>query len=393
MRIATIEDFHADGGWQVLSFLKVTADDGRVGWSEFNEGFTRGLGSVIRALGHELIGRDPREVSRLCAELRARARPASGGINAQAAAAIENACLDIKARALGVPVYELFGGAHRLRVPAYWSHCGMYRLRQPALFEAAGLCVPRVPADMMRLGEEVAARGYRTLKTNLFAFPADGAPTVLMPGFGRGAAHPALDMPARTPVEAADLVARLQAGAGQGSGVMLDLNFNFKPEGVRRIARALDPLGLEWIEVDGIDPESLAAIRRGCRTPIASLETAYGRQALLPYLNARAVDVAVIDPMWNGFAESVRMAALCETFDINVASHLYSGTLACAMSAQFCAAIPNLRIMETDGDSVPWLGELFEGTVEVSGGEVAVPTGPGWGISVNEAGLRRHPPH
>ena len=56
-------------------------------------------------------------------------RQAPGGLNQQAMAAIENALLDVKAKALGVPVYELFGGPVRDRLPLYWSHCGSYRFR------------------------------------------------------------------------------------------------------------------------------------------------------------------------------------------------------------------------------------------------------------------------
>jgi galactonate dehydratase len=43
--------------------------------------------------------------------------------------AIENALVDIKVKALGIPVYEMLGGAVRDRVQLYWSHCGTYRAR------------------------------------------------------------------------------------------------------------------------------------------------------------------------------------------------------------------------------------------------------------------------
>ncbi|MDB5857890.1 MAG: enolase, partial [Ramlibacter sp.] len=354
MRIDKAEVLQADGGWQVLSFLKLTASDGQVGWSEFGEGFAPGLAGLIRAQAQALIGRDPRELPTLAHEWMARARPAAGGLNAQAAAALENACLDLKARALAVPVYELFGGAVRKRIPVYASHTGMYRMRSPDLFHAAGAFVPRRMEDMATLGAEVAARGVGALKTNLLSFAADGTPRVHMPGFARGGApDPALNASRVLVDDAVALVRQLRAGAGEKMGVMLDLNFNFKPEGVRRLAAALDPLGLEWLEVDGIDPATLAALRAGIATPIASLEAVYGRAGLLPYLEARAVDVAIIDPMWNGFGESVRMAALAEAFGVNVASHLFSGALATAMSAHFCAVVPNLRIMEVDLDRVP----------------------------------------
>lgn len=392
MKIAQAGILHADGGWQVLSFLKLVADDGQVGWSEFAEGFTPGLTGVIQAQAQGLVGRDPREIPTLLYELNARARPAAGGLNAQAAAAIENALLDLKARVLGVPVYELFGGAVRRRIPVYASHTGLYRMRSPELFRRAGAFVPRRMEDMATLGAEVAARGVGALKTNLLSFAADGSPRVHMPGFARGSApDPALNATQALADDAAALVEQLRAGGGARMGVMLDLNFNFRPEGVRRLAAALDPLRLEWLEVDGIDAATLAALRAGIRTPVASLEAVYGRAGLLPWLEARAVDVAVIDPMWNGLGESVRMAALAEAFNVNVASHLFSGALATAMSAHFCAVVPNLRIMEVDLDRVPWHDALFRGRVEIREGCALVPEGPGWGVAPDEDALRLHP--
>ena len=393
MRIERIDDLHADGGWSTLSFLKITASNGQVGWAEYAEGFAPGLTAVLRAQGRALIGREVGDLPRLLYELMARARPAAGGLHAQATAAFENALLDLRARSLGVPVHELFGGAVRRRLPVYASHVGLYRMRCPALFEANGAFVPRSVDDMARLGGEVAAQRIAALKTNLLSFAGDGTPRVHMPGFARGdMPDPALNATRALLHDAIALVRQLQAGAGAATGVMLDLNFNLKAEGVLRLAAALEPAGLEWLEVDGLDPLALAALRSRVRVPIASLETVHGRQGLLPYLEARSVDVAIVDPMWNGFGESVRMAALAETFGVNVASHLFSGALATAMSAHFCAVVPNLRVMELDLDRVPWHDALFKGRVEVADGSALLPDGPGWGVEPDEQGLLRHPP-
>ena len=78
---------------------------------------------------------DPRDVGRISMSLHAISRMAAGGMNHQAIAAIENACLDVKAKALGVPVYALFGGAMRDRLDLYWSHCGSFRVWQRDFFE------------------------------------------------------------------------------------------------------------------------------------------------------------------------------------------------------------------------------------------------------------------
>jgi L-alanine-DL-glutamate epimerase-like enolase superfamily enzyme len=268
----------------------------------------------------------------------------------------------------------------------------MYRMRRPDLFAAAGRFVPRCMEDMATLGAEVAARGVGALKTNLLSFAADGTPRVHMPGFARaGNTDPALNATRELVDDAVALVQQLRAGGGSRMGVMLDLNFNFKPEGVRRLAAILDPLGLEWLEMDGIDPLTLASLRSSIATPIASLEAVYGRAGMLPYLEARAVDVAIIDPMWNGFGESVRMAGLAEAFGVNVASHLFSGGLATAIAAQFCAVVPNLRVMEVDLDRVAWYDSLYQGGVSIRDGYARVPDGVGWGVEPDEAALALHP--
>lgn len=386
-RIERAETFEADGGWQRLSFLELTASDGTVGWSEFNEAFAAGLGSVVRALAATVIGQDARRAQRIADDLHARGRPVAGGLHAQAAAAVENACLDLKARALGVPVHELFGGARRDEIPAYASHCGLYRIRRPDLFEPRGLRVPHSLDDMRLLAAELRAAGFGALKTNLLAFDAGGSARVHMPGFARSPGHPALHVDAGVVDAAVALVDALRDGA-PGAGVMLDLNFNARPEGARRLADALGGR-LEWLEVDGLDPQDLAALRERARSPIASLEAVYGAPALLPYLRARAVDVAIVDPMWNGFSESVRMAALADAHHANVASHLFSGALATAMGAHFCAAIPNLRVMEVDADRAPALAGVFEREVEIRAGHARVPDGPGWGVVPDERRLVR----
>ena len=90
---------------------------------------------LIGRFAELVIGMDPREVGKIAVSLRAITRMSIGGVNHEAIAAIENACLDIKAKALGVPVYELFGGPFRDRINLYWSHCGSFRVWRKDFFE------------------------------------------------------------------------------------------------------------------------------------------------------------------------------------------------------------------------------------------------------------------
>ena len=104
------------------------------------------------------------------------------------------------------------------------------------------------------------------------------------------------------------------------------------------------------------------------------------------------MDVAIIDTPWNGVAESVKIAAMADAYEVNVAPHNFYGHLATLMNAHFCAVVPNLRIMEIDPDTVPWYDELVTHTPDIKDGHLVLSSRPGWGTDVNEAAVRAHPP-
>jgi galactonate dehydratase len=104
------------------------------------------------------------------------------------------------------------------------------------------------------------------------------------------------------------------------------------------------------------------------------------------------MDVAIIDAVWNGVWQSMKIAAAAEAHEINVAPHNFYGHLCTMMSAHFAAAVPNLRIMEIDIDRVPWDHELFSHQPTIENGYLVIPDRPGWGTEPDEAGLRAHPP-
>ena len=387
MKITAIETLHADGGNRAFDFLKISTDAGLVGWSEYNEGFG-GLGvtSVIAQLAPTIIGKDPRPVEAHVALLHAVRRMAPGGLNHQAIGAIENALVELKARALGIPVYELLGGPTRERVRLYWSHCATYRLQKAELM---GLPPVRSLDDIVAAGREVVEKGFTALKTNVMIF--EGTPRDHVPGLAHGESYPELN-PERHVVQAIrDQLAAFRQGTGPDVDIMVDLNFNYKTEGFLKMARAMEPYDLLWAEMDIRDPVALRYIRQGTTIPIASGELLFGRRQYRPFFEAGAVDTMLIDVPWNGILESVKIAWLADTYEVNVAPHNFYSPLATAMSAHFCAAIPNLRIMEIDPDVVPWYYDFVTVPPIVRDGHLTVPTGPGWGTEVNEEAIRAHP--
>jgi L-alanine-DL-glutamate epimerase-like enolase superfamily enzyme len=103
------------------------------------------------------------------------------------------------------------------------------------------------------------------------------------------------------------------------------------------------------------------------------------------------VDVAIVDIVFNGALEAMKMASLIESYEVNVAAHNSHGPLGSLMSAHYCAAIPNFRVLEYDADEAPWRQQLLTHPHQVENGEFIVPDRPGWGADIVEDVARAHP--
>ena len=156
--------------------------------------------------------------------------------------------------------------------------------------------------------------------------------------------------------------------------------------------RSLADLGLFWIEIDTDSADGLALVRSQSPNPISGGETLFGVRGFLPYLQHQALDVAIIDGVWNGFWQSMKIASAAAGFEVNIAPHNFYGHLCTMMNLHFAAAVPNLRIMETDVDRLAWDDDLVTHPPEYVDGHVVVPDRPGWGCEPIEDALAAHPP-
>lgn len=391
MKIARYEILYADAGFCNACFLKITTDDGVVGWSEFGEHTgTQGVSQVVRKQCDLIVGMDPMGIERIAAFLRGKTFQALGGVNQHATAAIVNALFDIKGKVAGLPVHALLGGTLRTKLPFYWSHCGTYRMLYSDMMKKRRV---QTLDDIRELGAEAKERGIRVLKTGMVTM-RDGKLVNVGKGFGVGEGFPELNLDL---TEMRTMVKTMEAfrdGAGPDVQLMLDVNCHFRTEGYLKLARALAHLDLFWFEFDIYDPKATAAIRSRATMPIASLESTYGHAGIRPYLENSAVDVCIIDCVWNGYLDALKMADLCAAYEVNIATHSYAGGgLGDVVSAHLAACVPNLRIMEYDIDEpAPWKKEFLSEPLRVEDGMLIAPTKPGWGVEVVEAAIKAHPP-
>jgi len=268
----------------------------------------------------------------------------------------------------------------------YWSHCATWRINHPTFFQPAITDLDGVK----KTGAEAKERGFTALKTNIFLHdqkPLHG----WRPGFGVPF-FPELNVEKRLLRNLRTHLEAIRDGAGPDMDLLLDLNFNAKTEGYLKILRTIADIDMFWIEIDSYDPEALGYIRRQSPHPISSCETLLGMREFLPYFRAQSMDVAIIDAVWNGVWQSMKIANLAEAHEVNIAPHNFYGHLASFMNVHFAAAVPNLRIMEIDVDRLPWDAELFTHVPEFEDGYFVVPDRPGWGCEPREEALAAHPP-
>ena len=386
MKITNIETFVVDAGWRPWIFTKVETDEGVTGYGECSDGRNpNGVVGTIKDLTPLLIGKDPRAYEMRFWDMIRGSRQSPGGIAAKAIAGIECALVDIKAKALGISVVELFGGPTRDDVRVYWSHCGSSRARN---FELIGVPPLKTMDDIAALGREVVEKGFTALKTNI-VFPGDPA-SVYFPGFGGRSGTTDGNVTPQLLRHIETLIGTFREAVGPDVGINLDLNFNFKPEACMRIAKVLEQFDMLWLEIDMYDHEAIRQIKDSTTTKICTGENLYYMREYLPYFECRAADVFMIDVPWNGFAPSKKIGDLADVFQLNVAPHNYYSHLATYMSASLCAVLPNVRIMEIDIDDVPWKDDLTTHVPDIVDGYMKIPTRPGWGTELNEEIVKAH---
>jgi galactonate dehydratase len=382
-----VRTYIVDGGFLPWTFVKVeTSDDGVVGWGDCTDWGSPGpIAAMVERLAEFVVGRDPMQAERIWWELSAQSVRHTGGIAFKAMSGIDSALWDIRGKVLNAPVWQLLGGKMRDRLRLYWSHCGSVRATR---WERLG--VPRVETtdDLRALAEEVIRRGYTAIKTNIFALKdrPDARPVGALPHDHTG------DLPATTRRAAEAVVGTFREALGPDIGIALDVAFTFRLGGAVKLAQAMEPFDLMWLETESFDPKTLRQVRESTRTTLCTGESIYGTQGFRPYLELQAQDIIMPDLAWNGITMGKKIADLAHAFEILYAPHNCHSPLTTLVSAAVCATVPNFYILELDVDDAPWRDDLLTHPFEIKDGYLTIPDRPGLGSDLIEAELLKHPP-
>jgi galactonate dehydratase len=288
------------------------------------------------------------------------ARAKAGGLFAATAySAIEQALWDLAGQLAGQPTYNLLGGKVRDRLPVY---ANINRATKP-----------RTPAGFAASARRAVADGFRALKLA----PFDGFKRADFP-------RPSQAQPV---LEGIDCIAAVRDAVGADVQVMVDAHSLFDVPLSIEVAHRLLPYQLSWYE-EPVAPELVAetvAIRRGIRQEMAGGETLFQLRGFAALSESRGVEVIMPDVKHcGGLLELTHIAAHAALHGVAVAPHCPSGPVCSAASIQVCAGMPNFRLLELQWGEVPWRGEILTPPETYVHGEIAVPTGPGFGVALNE---------
>lgn len=386
MKITAIKTFIVDGGFRPWTFVKIeTSEPGLIGWGDCTDWGSPGpVAATIERYSEWVIGRDPMQVEAIWWDLAAASMRHVGGLAWKAMAGIDSALWDIRGKVLNAPVWQLLGGKMRDSLRLYWSHCGTIRARWA---ERLGLPKVETTDDLKQLAEEIQKRGYTAIKTNLFALQDRPDTTPIMSRLS----HYTGDAPPAVLRSAEAIVGTFREALGPDVGIALDVAFTYKLGGAIKLAQALEPYNLMWLETETLDPEALSLIRQSTKTTICTGESLFGTQQYKPYLQLHAQDIIMPDLAWNGITMGKKICDMAHAYDILIAPHNCHSPINTLVSAAVAATVPNFFILEFDEDDAPWRDEIMTHPLTVENGYLKLSERPGLGSDLIEEELRKHP--
>lgn len=343
MKITRLETIYLPEYPSIL-FVAVHTDAGLVGYSDTCYMPDAMAGFIHQFAAPMLIGHDP-----LAIELHWRrlyevvAHIVGKGAELRALSAIDVCLWDIFGQAVGMPVWQLLGGAARDRIRTY-NTCGGPGYGRAAkgsvgygTVNAQGKYEDLV-AFMERPGElaqELVAEGFTGMKLWPFDYIAH------FPGSGwetwrtfRGMFDPNIRSIGGHDITAADLnramepFRKIRDAVGDKIEIMLEGHGLWSLPAALKIARAMEEVQPAWLEdlMRADDIDGLAELRHGTTCPILASEYLATRYEYKPLLEKQAADIVMIDPTWaGGITECKKVCAMAEVYKRPVAMHDCTG--------------------------------------------------------------------
>jgi len=345
------------------ALVKLTADEGTVGWGE---AFAppRTVGALVdEVFADAVVGTSPWDAGSLAEDIytgRIGGYHLGRGPFVQAAlTGVEVAMWDLRGKAVGKPVRDLLDGRSRNEVTPY----------------ASTMYITGDDRDVARPVEAAVDEGFTAAKIKI----------------GRGVE------------DDVHRVATARDVLGDDARLMIDYNGNYTPSRAVESIRSIEEYGLTWVE-EPVPPENSGGyeqIRERVDVPLAAGEAHFGRFEFTDLVTDGLVDV--VQPnlcRCGGFAEARYVAQVATTANVRVRPHVWNSGVGIAAALQFAATVPSYPeradratepvLFEFDRSDNPLRDEILADPFDPTGGSLSVPDGPGLGIEIDDAALAEY---
>ena len=356
-----------------LHIVKVETDAGIYGLGEAGCS-TREYAQegALRHFREFLIGMDPMRIEDIWQTLYRSAYYEGGRVLTAVVSAIDIALYDIAGKALGVPVYQLLGGACRDRIYGFIT-CG-------------SLSAP----DCLQRTQQAIEEGWPAVR---FA-PAD---PVLPLAFTREKDAPdaagILDVRAAI-AETAERFTEIHANVDRRIPLGIDFHHRLSVAEAASFCQMIPPGSLAFLEepIRCETPDAYASLRSMTDVPFAIGEEFSSKWAFLPYVERGLTNFARVDVCCvGGLTEAKKVAAWCEAHYIDLMPHNPIGAVCTAATIHLASACNNCTWVEVNPRMSEEARDVFPVMVERDGPYYPLPTRPGLGVELDEDAIGRHP--
>lgn len=353
LRLPDVDTTRADGT-QDAFLVRVHTDEGLIGTGEADTSpyLARtavempSSHAVARGLGEVLVGEDPLAIDRLWQRMyEASSYYGRAGVALHAISAIDMALWDLAGKEAGRPICAMLGGANVPQLPVYASEV-----------------MPATAAEVGRIAHAAVAGGYRAFKL----------------GWGPLGGDPGRDE---------ELIRAAREVLGPERLLMIDGGQAYTVEGAAGLLRRVEDVGLYWFE-EPFWPDDYVSYRR--LSDIAEVRLAAGEadSTIVPFrLLVEEGGLEVLQPdlgRCGGFTVARQIAALAGERHVEVVPHCFSTGLLVAASLHFACTLDRPTLSEYSVADSPLAGGLLSDPFVLDSGELAVPTGPGLGVELDE---------
>ncbi|MCU1491160.1 MAG: mandelate racemase [Acidimicrobiaceae bacterium] len=348
-----------------LTFCKVEAEDGTVGWGEAISQFaesTKATATVIEGMSRHVIGRDAFENVAIWRAIKGATwwYGWHGGVASFALSAIDIALWDLKGKLLGVPLIDLLGGAYAKRLPVIAStHVWRSSLEEEA----------------ERHGRYVHEEGYLGVKIGMGKF-----------GDARLGYEIERDI---------HFVKLLREAIGPTAMLMMDRGQSLRwtvADAIRR-TNAFEEYGLTWMEepLEPTETESFKRLRQHSKCLIATGEREWDARGYREFIDSGVADVIGCDVgRVEGITGALKVIELVEDRDLWFNSHAWSSAVNTAASIALSGFTSRCLLQELKPVRNPMQHELVEEPFTQTGGYIEMPSRPGLGVEVRESVLEKY---